>query len=152
MMEHITFQTIGLIWITAGIVLIILEVFVPGGFVIFIGISAVIVGVLSYLEVVENIKIQFVLWSLVSFVLILLFRSQVHKWFPALERYKPTTDHTEIIGEEVEVINTVSSDTEEGRVRFQGTTWKAKSKEETIPAGEKAKVVGIKNITLIVGR
>ena len=145
-----TLQNIGILWMVAGIILIILEVIIPGGFVVFIGISAMITGGLSYFEIIEKISIQYVFWAVSSLLLIIIFRRQVHKWFPALERYNPISDYTEMFGKEVEVICEVGPESEEGRVRFQGTTWKAKSREEVIPAGRRAKTVGKKNITLFI--
>ena len=152
MNELDTLQTAGFIWIIVGITLVLLEVIIPGGFVVFLGISAVITGLLAYFEFMVNFGVLFLFWAALSLFLILLFRSQVHKWFPSLERFKPTTEYTEMFEKEVEVVEDVGPDSDEGRVRFQGTTWKAMSREGNLTAGEKAKIIGKKNITLIVAK
>ncbi|MDH5656787.1 MAG: NfeD family protein [Spirochaetia bacterium] len=150
MLEMMSMQTIGLIWIAVGVILIILEFIVPGGFVFFLGFSAVVVGGLSFFNVFDSVWMQFFTWAVFSLLLILILRSQVAKWFPALERYQPTTDYTEMYGKEVTVVSDVDTESEEGRVQFQGTSWKAKTKTGRIAAGEKAKIVGKQNITFII--
>lgn len=52
-----------------------------------------------------------------------------------------TDEDLEAVGSVVEVVESVTSSDQKGRVRFGGTTWPAISKEGTIPKGKKAKLI-----------
>ena len=143
-------QNAFLYWITAGIFLIILEIVVPGAILVFFGAGAVLTGVILYFGFIEDPYFQLLFWSASSLLLILFFRRYLHLWFPALERYKPVVEADELIGKEAEVIEEINSKNDTGRIRYQGTSWKAKSLEGDFPAGSMVKIYGRKNITLLV--
>lgn len=139
-----------LFWLIGGILLILLEFVVPGAIVVFFGLGAILTAAAVYFRMVDAPGLQFVFWSVSSLVLILIFRRQVRLWFPSLERYKPADEATELLGTEVLVTQDVTPDSSEGRVRYQGTSWKARSTGGPIPAGSKAKIAGRKNIILYI--
>jgi len=138
------------IWIVLGVVLIVSEFFVPGLIVIFFGVSAVITGIVSYFGLIQGISLQFFFWAVLSFVLLILLRAQVKKWFPSLEAYEPANADRDMIGREVEVIEDVGDESNPGRIRYLGTSWKAASSGGVIRAGEKAKITGRDNLLLYI--
>ena len=64
-----------------------------------------------------------------------------HSWQNPNRGFQMTDEDLEAVGCVVEVVESVSSADQKGRVRFGGTTWPAVSKEGTIPKGRKAKLV-----------
>ena len=149
MPEVISSHLIPILWLSGGILLILLEVVVPGAVLVFFGVSALITSFFIYAGIIASHTQAFLFWSAASLVLALFFRRYIHKWFPALERYSPVSEAAEFLWKETEVIADVFPDKDTGRVRFQGTTWNAKS-NKVIPAGSKAYIVGKKNITLFI--
>jgi len=136
------------IWIVLGVGLIVLEFIVPGLVVVFFGVAALVVALAISLGFFPAWQSQVFVWAIVSLLLILALRRQFRHWFPSLEE----VGHPEesLMGEIVEVLEEIPAGGE-GRVRFQGTSWLARS-NEAISAGEKAKITGRDNIILYVSR
>ncbi len=137
------------IWIGGGVLLVLLEFAIPGLVVIFFGVGAILTGVLVAFGLLDTLTSQFMMWILASAVLFFGLRGQIQRWFPALERYVPPADNLEILGSVAQVIETITPD-EPGRVRFQGTTWKAVSRSTRIEAGQTVKITGRDNLILYV--
>ena len=137
-------------WIVLGVVLIVLELVVPGAVIVFFGVGAILTGILVSLGLLEGFGNQLLFFAISSMVLVLLLRKQVAQWFPALGDYNPYNEEEDLSGRIVEVLQDVKPDSDEGQVRYQGTTWKAKSKVSVISAGQKAKITGRDNLLLYV--
>jgi membrane protein implicated in regulation of membrane protease activity len=138
------------IWLSLGIILIVLELVLPGLVSIFFGFSGVILGTLLLFGLTISIPWQVFLWILLSGILILLLRKQVAGIFPSLEKHEYRSEDDDIIGQWVEVIEDVHEGDSRGRVRFQGSTWSAKSEGGTIPSGSIAYIRNRKNLTLLL--
>ncbi len=138
------------LWLALGLFLVILEFFVPGLVALFLGIAAIILAPIVYMGMLPDPAMQIFVWALLSAFLVLTLRSAVARWFPSLEGKGYLSLDEEWRGREVEVIETVTPDSSEGRVRFQGTTWIAVSSDRNIEKGEKALIVMRDNLTLIV--
>ncbi|MCR9143029.1 MAG: NfeD family protein [bacterium] len=137
-------------WIIFGLVLIGLELAVPGAVIIFFGAGAVLTGLLTMAEALPGFQAQLLTWVLSSLVMVLLFRRKIANWFPALERYDPRPEPQEILGRRVEVTEDILPDRTDGLVRFQGANWQAATMGSPIYSGQSAKIVGRKNLLLIV--
>lgn len=139
------------VWLVLGLALIILEPLVPGLVVIFLGFGALLTAAVVYFDLIPGMAGQIFFWLITSGVMIGLLREQVRKIFPSLEKSEGS-DETEYLDREVEVVSLIDGKSDRGRVRFMGTTWKARcqSPEEQIPAGSYAKIAGRDNLTLIV--
>lgn len=137
-------------WIIFGVVLIIAEFAVPGAIVIFFGAGAVAVGALTMLGILTDLTGQLLAWAVLSLVMVLGFRRKVAEWFPSLERYDPKTDEMETVGKVVEVLEDVRPDSDAGRVRFQGSSWQARSVAGPVYQGARAKIVARENLLLLV--
>ncbi|MBE7438730.1 MAG: NfeD family protein [Spirochaetales bacterium] len=136
------------IWIFLGVALIVLEFIVPGLVVVFFGAAALIVALFISLGFFPAWQSQIFVWAVLSLLLILALRRQFRHWFPSLEEIGHPEES--LTGEIVEVLEEIPAGGE-GRVRFQGTSWKARS-EQSIAAGEKVKITGRDNIILHVSR
>jgi hypothetical protein len=110
-----------LIWLLAGSVLCLTELFLPSAFVSFMmGISALMVGMLSLLGV--NLWIQVTAWLLLSTVLIILSRRflQPRRRKSKIQDAVTGETLTEILPGQV------------GRVLYEGNSWRAKCDDDNI--------------------
>lgn len=136
------------IWLTVAISLMVAELIVPGGIVIFLGLSAMIVSGLLYSEWIISLTHALIAWFIVSIIFMFFVRSLFMKYFEGDSLVQEVDEDIQLIGKEVEVIEDVSPDMQ-GRIRMRDTTWVATS-EETINQGELAIIQSIDGSTLII--
>ena len=136
-------------WIIVGLLLLIGELLLPGIFLIWFGISALIVGALalvSFMPLLFPWQMQIVLFAVLSLFLILVWL----RYFPSrrdddaagginnpLSRY---------IGTETSLIEPIENGA--GRVKLGDTTWRVTGAE--LPAGSRVRIVGTKDNTMVV--
>lgn len=128
------------VWLIAGVVLCLMELFLPTAFVEFaMGISAIIVALLT--PFLPQLGIQITLWLVLSVILVLVVRRFVPTGKPRIiEDDKEGTTITEIpVGRT-------------GRVLYEGNSWQARCGDETlaIAANQAVYIIGRKGTTLIV--
>ncbi|MEM7181546.1 MAG: NfeD family protein [Spirochaetota bacterium] len=136
------------IWIVVGIGLIVLELIVPGTFVSFVGISAILTGILVWI-VPLGIVTQLIICSISSFFLILIGGNIVRKIFPADRKYVPIR-HNEYVNQIAPVATKILLNKKGGKIKFQGTVWDAVCLEDEISVGEYTKILSRDNLTYIV--
>src|SRR5262245_66673292 len=94
------------LWLVAGIALLALEMLTPGGFfTIFFGVSALVVGVLARFGLAGPPWLQWVLFSVLSVVSLLLFRKPLLQWMQRREVRRPGVDS--LVGETAIVLEPV---------------------------------------------
>ena len=134
-----------LIWLSAGIILAILEVFTPGFFIVGIGVSMAITALFSAMGL--PFWVQLLVCGVMILMFFLLVRPLVMK-IPHSDSKKTGT--AAIMGEEGIVVETITR-IEGGRVKVGGEVWKAKS-DETIEKDSLVIVTGVEGVTLNVRR
>ena len=139
-----------IIWFIAGIVLIVLEFVIPGAIVIFFGLSALITGLVVYLDLIVSVQNQMLFWVFTSMLLVLLLRQQIKKIFPAIEKNDYQDELDQIMDKVVVVQQDVSTHHSEGRVKFQGSSYQARSLDVDIATGEHARIIKRENLVLLV--
>lgn len=140
--EHIEYWH----WWVFGIVLIILELFVPGAFFLWLGISASVVGVLMWLMPDMSWQYQWLTFALFSVVSIVLWRQFM------LKRPSPS-DHPTLNRRGEQYIGRVFTLNEAivdgvGKIRVDDTMWKIAG--EDCPVGSKVKVIEAEGAVLKV--
>lgn len=133
-----------LYWIIGGLILLLLELAIPGVVIMFFGIGAILTGILL-LQFQISIVFQVLIFISFSLLMLVLMRKYIVKRFNKKDRSIETED---IIGAEAKVISKISPN-EQGKVEFRGSFWKAESDSE-IEVGAKVKIIGKKSIVLIV--
>ncbi len=136
------------LWSLLGLLLISAEMFIPGFVIFFFGSGAVITGFLSALipGLSTNFALQGIIWILSSVLSLSFFRKKFAKIF------KGTLLNKEIetdVGNKAEVIEAITPD-KSGRVRYQGTSWKAVSYTESFDIGTEVDIIKEDNLTFIV--
>jgi inner membrane protein len=129
------------IWLIGGILLIVTELFVPGLVVCFLGLGAILVACFRWLGFLTGMVDSLTVWFITSIILLVGLRHFLLRYLPSERTFQMTDEDLDAVGSVVEVVESVTSSDQKGRVRFGGTTWPAISKEGTIPKGKKARLI-----------
>ena len=135
-------------WIAAGIVMVIAELFVPMFFILWFGMGAMIVGLVMRIMPLST-AMQFFLWAIFSIAMVFAW----FRLFKNPDRTKAGISKEAFIGETGLITKEVSA-MGKGMIRFQkpilgSDTWPVIA-DDTIPAGERAKIVDVIGQTLKV--
>lgn len=132
-------------WYLAGLLLIILEMLVPGIWIIWIGIGALVCGVITHIFGGFAWSLQFLLFALLSCVSVYLGR----RWF-AKSKPADSTKLNQRLSHYMNRVVTLSAPIVDGRgkVHLDDTLWSVKG--PNTPAGERVRVVGSDGVYLLV--
>lgn len=149
MTDLVNFQIYGWqIWIIAGILLLIVEIFLPTFLASCLAIGSFAAGVASFLD--GKIQVQLLAFSAGTLIAFFTVR-------PFMLRYahrrsgKIKTNIDAMTGKTGRVTVTIDNQKSEGRVSIEGEDWKAESDDNTIlVTGEKVIVLRVDSTKLIV--
>jgi membrane protein implicated in regulation of membrane protease activity len=137
-------------FLIGGVILILLEAVLPGGIAFLLGISGIGVGILRYFGFLEDPFTATFIWLLTSTVLTIAIRPFINKYFKDESSYKLADEDYEAMDQIAEVIEPINDMDNEGRIRFQGISWQARSMEGRIPQGVQVRIKYRDNTTWIV--
>ncbi len=136
-------------WMVLGLALLGAEMTTPGGFyIIFFGLSAIIVGTLAGLNVVVTDWLQWLLFSVIAVGSLVLFRG------PLIARIKQGSDGSpqvdSMVGEiAIPLVPIAVGET--GKAELRGTTWSAKNVGSApLAKGQRGKVSRVDGLTLMI--
>jgi membrane protein implicated in regulation of membrane protease activity len=133
-------------WILLGLVLAAVEIATPGGFFfLFFAVSALVVGLLEAVGLVEVDWLQWVLFSAFSIVCLAFFRK------PLLERMRATErpDTVDSLVGEVAVATTTIPSGQYGRAELRGSQWSARNVDDgMLSAGDRCRVVAVRGLEI----
>lgn len=138
------------IFLTGGILLMLLETVLPGGVSLLLGITGLGVGVLRYFGFLEDPFTATFAWLLTSTILTIAIRPFINKYFKGETSYKFADEDYEAMDQIVDVIEPINDLDNDGRIRFQGISWQARALEGEIPAGVQVRIKYRENTTWIV--
>ena len=142
-------MSIAMMWIIAGVVLILSELLLTSVVAVFLGIGAIVTGLLTHWDVIDQSAIQFAVFGTVSLLLLLTARGQIKRWFSgysdADHEGKPNFQRD--IGARVTVSSQFTHGA--GRVTLNGVQWDAFSADE-LNVGDTAWVISNEGIQLTV--
>jgi membrane protein implicated in regulation of membrane protease activity len=135
------------IWLLIGLVLLAGELVTPGGFyVLFFGVSAVIVGVLAGLNAAGPVWLQVVLFSVLSLVSVWLFRGRLLR----LTRAQARDNVDSLIGETAIITEDIPVESF-GKAELRGTSWNARNVgNKPLRRGDRCIVERLEGLTLFV--
>ena len=128
----------------------LLEFVAPGLVVVFMGASAVIVAGLNWLGVLSSLTSSFATWMGLSVVLVVALRNVIMKYIPADVRRDESNEFADALGQVVEVLEPCGPDHMHGRIKYQGTSWPARTVGDEIPAGGRARLLFRDNLNWTV--
>lgn len=135
-------------WMIAGVVLVILEIFGAGGYLIVAGITAVILALVTYFFPELGFKWQLAFLGLtlvVNAVLLTRWFRKYDKTSQSIDVGKPGGD---LIGRTVVLQNDIVN--HESKIRLQDANWDVSCREEAIASGGRVQISDVKGRTLIV--
>lgn len=136
-------------WMALGLVLAALELVSPGSFfIIFFGVGAVAVGLLSLLGIGGPVWVQWLLFSIISVAALLVFRNPLLRLVRATAHHRPPVDAlTSDIATTLEEIAPGAI----ARVELRGSVWSAKNVGTTVLSkGERCAVQRVEGLMLFV--
>jgi len=136
------------IWMVLGLGLAAVEILTPGGFfVIFFGIAAILVGVLTGLGLSGPPWLEWLLFSAIAIISLLLFRQPLLKRINRSSR-KDTVDI--LVGETAIALDEIAPGSF-GKAELRGSAWSARNDgERAIHKGERCRVHKVEGLMLWV--
>ena len=135
-----------MIWMSIGIIMLVTEIFMPGIFICFFGIGAIVTGIIGLFF--PELPL---IWMMVIFaVLGTLFAISGKRMFCGkISKDKDTLhDIEDFTGEWATITQTITPG-KDGKVEFRGSFWNAAAETE-IAAGTKVRIIKRENLTLTV--
>ncbi len=136
-------------WLLLGLALLISEFFVPGLIALFFGVGALIVGLLTWLGIVDGLIAQLLIFSGISLAALLGLRRHCMNWFSGDSKHSDGADLDDsgLLGARVLVASDFANGV--GAVQLNGAKWDAES-DEPLKVGDAAWVVNHRGIVLTV--
>jgi membrane protein implicated in regulation of membrane protease activity len=137
------------IWAMIGVLLLIMELFIPGLVIFFFGLGALLVAVLCLFWNI-SLNWQLLIFLITSVVFLLGLRNWLKTIFSGFSkrRENPSQNQPDFVGERVTVQQSITP-IQPGAVELHGTIWKARA-EVAIAAGTVVEIIGNENLTLVV--
>lgn len=133
------------LWLLLGFVLLLFELLTPGGFyLMFFGVGAIVVGLLSLAGIAGPAAVQWLLFAAISIVAFALFRK------PLLQRLatRKTGEVDTLVGETAVTLGEIGIQ-EIGKAELRGTAWSARNVGATaLRAGERCRVERVEGLML----
>jgi inner membrane protein len=135
-------------WILLGLVLAGLELITPGGlYLLFFGIAAVLVGVLSVAGLIQPLWLQVLLFTVLALLTLGLFRRAL---LVRLRRDPPDSAVDTLVGQTAVALEDIPGNGE-GKVELRGSPWHARNAgQRSISADENCAVERVDGLTLWV--
>lgn len=137
-------------WGSVGLIMMLAEIIIR--IIVFLGTSALTVAVTLHLGFIDNWVHAFILWFVLSMVLLITFRNVGQSLVGGNSRVDNTDEELEVFGREVDVVETIGPGTKTGRINFQGTQWSALGDGSEIKKGQVATIVCRENTSYVVER
>ncbi len=139
--------TDSLIWLTAGVLLLILEMVLPGFVLFFFGLGALITFLFTWLFPI-SLNQQLALFIVSSLVSLFTLRGFIKRTFLGGSTAEAGDNAIAKGGESVVVTKTIDPPME-GKIKYSGTFWRAIA-DEKIEEGEPATVVSQEGLIMRV--
>lgn len=138
-----------LLWFLFGLVLMLLELVLPGIILVFIGLGAWVAALVAWLGWVDSLAGQSLVFAVASVVLLVGLRRIFKEWFTGVTLENGSADElNEFIGKTVAVIASIPPGGV-GKVEFKGAHWSAQC-DESLSVGSSAIIKGRDGLCLLV--
>jgi membrane protein implicated in regulation of membrane protease activity len=135
-------------WLVLGLLLVLAELATPGGFFfMFFGSAAIIVGALSGFGLAGPIWMQLLMFSVLSVLLLVFFRSRLLKSL----QHDPQAPEVDSLVGEIGRLEGAIAPGQIGRIEVRGAAWSARNATSSeIPRGMRCRVVRVDGLMLDV--
>ncbi len=128
----------------------ILESVIPSGMALILGFSGVLVGISRFLGILDDPVTATLAWFILSAVLTVVSLPFLKKYFGGETTFKYADEDFEAMDQIVDVVEPINDENDNGRIRFQGISWQARTLEGEVPAGTQVRIKYRDNTTWIV--
>lgn len=132
-------------WLSLGVLLVALEILVPGFFLIWLGLAAVATGVIAWVAA-PSVTVQLGIFALLSFVMLYAARSWLNKNPIVSEDPHLNQRAHRLIGEIIPLTQAIENG--RGRGKVGDGEWPVRGPDAA--AGSRVKIVAVDGGTLIV--
>lgn len=133
-------------WWVLAICLVILEVFAPGAFFLWMGVSAVVVGLLLWLFPSMGWEAQMLVFSVLSVVAVVSWRFYLKKYPTQSDEPKLNRRGQRYVGRTFTLDSPIVNGV--GKIKVDDSTWKVEGPE--MVKGAHVKVTGVSGVVLTV--
>jgi hypothetical protein len=135
-------------WLTAGLVLMILEIFGASGYLLISGLAATTVALATYVNPELAPKWQLLLLGFSAVVM----AAAVTFWFRKMDKTSQTIDvgkpGSDLVGKTVRLTAPIKD--HESRIRLQDANWDLRCELASLPEGEAVLIQDVQGRTLLV--
>jgi membrane protein implicated in regulation of membrane protease activity len=133
-------------WLALGLVLLMVELVTPSGFfVMFFGLGAITVGILTGLGLAGPAWVQWLIFIVTAVLYLLLFRGRLRG------SVEPGGSDVDTMVGELVVPRERIPPGEVGRVELRGTVWNARNNAPVaVDAGQRCRVVGVDGLVVFI--
>ena len=137
------------VWFLLGLILMASEFVIPGFVIFFFGMGALASGIFTSIFpfLRSSVVWQVPIWLGASGLSLVVLRKYFSKIFKG--RFRGKERETEFAGRKVQVIEDIKPEMP-GRVRFQGTSWKAVSDTESFEKGQEVEILKLEDLAFVV--
>ncbi len=132
-------------WIVAGLILLALEMVVPGGFLLWMGIAGLVTGLITLVQPIDW-PWQWLIFGVLSLVSIVVWLRWVRHRPVATDRPYLNRRAGQFVGQEVVLEQGISQGF--GRVALGDTVWRVSGPD--LPPGQRVRIVGSEGAVLKV--
>lgn len=143
-------ETLTWIFLIGGILLMATEWLIPSGVAVIFGFSGLLVGAIRFLGLLDDPVTATLAWVITSALLAVVTLPVMKKYFGGESSSKLADEDYEAMGQIVDVVDPINEDSSEGRIRFQGISWQARSLDGDIPSGTQVRIKYRENTTWVV--
>jgi hypothetical protein len=142
MLEQLTYWH----WFIFALLLLILELFVPGAFFLSMGVAAGVVGVVLWLFPVLGWEYQFLIFGVLSVVTVMLWRRHMSDRPQISDQPHLNRRGEQYVGRSFTLQEPIVNG--QGKIRVDDSTWKIHGTDR--PAGSQITVTGVDGVVLLV--
>lgn len=124
-----------ILWLIAGVLLILAEFFAPGVIIVFFGIGAIFTSITTWFGWTPGLGSQAAMFATSSVVLLFGLRRFVKKWFVGHSANTGGAIDDDFTGREARVVSDLPGLGGDGLVEIKGANWKARS-DTPVAAGQ----------------
>jgi membrane protein implicated in regulation of membrane protease activity len=134
------------LWLAGGLILLLVELATPSGFfMMFFGLGALTVGILTRLGAADEAWSQWLIFTVISVMYLLLFRARLQRSLA-----HTSADVDTLIGELVVPRERIEPGSV-GRVDLRGSLWTARNESTAnIETGQRCRVTRVEGLLLFV--
>jgi len=136
-----------LLWFAIGLILLLLELVIPGFFIFFFGLGAWVTALVCLIGD-PSANLQIIIFAVTSVITLIALRRIIQKKFFYSKGKESEDVEDEFTGKEALALNDFGDD-KTGKVEFKGTTWAAGSKSE-IKEGQRVIIIEKDSFKLLV--